>query len=325
MANPLYDVPGLGGYLASQDRRRAMGQQDMEGNIQQMKLADLLNATEKERAMQRELGSLTPEQLNDPATRQRLQMKYMPAEALKYREPPKVDTTPLITNLRAAGIEPSSPEGQKIIRDYLQRGGDSAPYLQMPTAVIGPDGKPINVSRKDAVGKIPYYPTLDAPARGGVAAAVEEGKALGEQRGMIPNKQDALTSVNNALGLLNKGIYTGAYAGIKKAGAKYTPGVDTEKATRTEEFISEIGNTIVPRLKEFGGNDSNEELKYLQRISGGDITLEEGALRAVLNRAQMKIQRGIDRVSKGLDPNGMPAQQAQPKRIKFDAQGNQVQ
>lgn len=52
MANPLYDVPGLGGFLASQDRRRAMGQQDMEGNIQQMKLADLFNQRERQKKLQ---------------------------------------------------------------------------------------------------------------------------------------------------------------------------------------------------------------------------------------------------------------------------------
>lgn len=96
MTNPLYDVPGLGGFLAAQDRRRAMGQQNMEGNIQQMKLADLFNASKAKMDMQKELGSLTPEQLNDPATLQRLRMKYAPDEALKYREPPKVDIPDLV-------------------------------------------------------------------------------------------------------------------------------------------------------------------------------------------------------------------------------------
>jgi len=113
--------------------------------------------------------------------------------------------------------------------------------------------------------------------------------------------------------MLDKGIYTGAYAQIKRGAVKWTPGVNTDKAAQTEEFLSHIGNIVIPRLKEFGGNDSNEEMRYLTRVMGGDITLEEKAIRGILNSAEFKIKRGIDRFNAGQPATtSQPAQPAQP-------------
>lgn len=122
----------------------------------------------------------------------------------------------------------------------------------------------------------------------------------------VPGRNDALFSVQKAKGLLDQGIYTGAYANIQKSAAKFTPFVDKSTAARTETFLAEIGNTVVPRLQEFGGNDSVEEMNYLKAIMGGNIELEEDAIRSILDSVEMKIQRGIDRHNKGLDANGQP-------------------
>lgn len=142
-------------------------------------------------------------------------------------------------------------------------------------------------------------------------AAGKEGFEIGEQAAMIENKYSAIDSVREAKDMLRQGIYTGYWADVGKTLAKASMGAvgDRQKAARTEQFMSYIGNTVVPRLKEFGGNDSNEEMRYLQKIMGGDITMEPEAISAILESAERKISRGIERLQRqrgALEKGKMP-------------------
>lgn len=126
------------------------------------------------------------------------------------------------------------------------------------------------------------------------------GKKLGEEVIDVKGKEAALDSVAAARKLLDggKGVYAGAYGPAQQFVAKYTGIGSADKAARTEEFLAYIGETVVPRLKEFGGNDSEQELAYLNRIMGGDITMEPKALDRILQSAETKIRKGIERLRK---------------------------
>jgi hypothetical protein len=132
------------------------------------------------------------------------------------------------------------------------------------------------------------------------AFGTAQGKGAGEAVANIQAGHDALTSVRDAVGMLDKGIYAGGYGPLQEGTAKYTMGAvgSKERVANTEEFRSHIGNTVVPRLKEFGGNDSNEEMKYLEKIMAGDTTLEPRAIRRILKSTEAKIKAGIERVQK---------------------------
>jgi hypothetical protein len=179
---------------------------------------------------------------------------------------------------------------------------------------------------KESIQPIPYidpstgkatWGTI-ADARGKTAAAydpitkqvmsqaTEVGKGRGEEIVTLPKQKGALDSVKGALSILDKGIYSGFWGPEQKAVVSATPLTDKAKAANTDEFVAYVGEIVVPRLSEFGGNDSNEELRYLRQISGGELTMQESALKNILKRAEAKIQRGVDRVSKGLDANGNP-------------------
>ena len=147
-----------------------------------------------------------------------------------------------------------------------------------------------------------------------IQSASEEGKLLGKDKGNIASKEDAMFSLQNAKKLLDEGIYTGGYADVQSGADKYNPMADKKKLERTQAFTAEIGNVVIPRLQEFGGNDSNEELRYLKGIMGGDITVGKGALEKVLKSSEEKIQRGIDRAKSANSGAG--------NVMKFDAQGN---
>ena len=96
--------------------------------------------------------------------------------------------------------------------------------------------------------------------------------------------------------MLNQGIYAGPYSQLRKGAAKYLGVGSSDKVARTEEFMSYIGDVVVARLKDFGGNDSEQELAYLNRIIGGDLEVEPKALKRILERADAKIRRGIERL-----------------------------
>lgn len=149
------------------------------------------------------------------------------------------------------------------------------------------------------------------PGEAAEAAGRKEGMEIGEQAAMIENKYSAIDSVREAKDMLKQGIYSGYWGEMGKTIAKASLGAvgDRQKAARTEQFMSYVGNTVVPRLKEFGGNDSNEEMKYLQRIMGGDITMEPEAIAAILESAERKIARGIERLQRqrgALESGKMP-------------------
>jgi len=62
--------------------------------------------------------------------------------------------------------------------------------------------------------------------------------------------------------------------------------------------MANIGEIVIPRLQQFGGNDSNEELKYLQKVVAGDQRLEPESMKRILASAEKKIRNNIARLQK---------------------------
>lgn len=142
-------------------------------------------------------------------------------------------------------------------------------------------------------------PVLNAIAKGQAQKSGEAaGTDVGKQTAAIEGKYTALNSVQDALDVVKKGIYAGGYGPLQEGLAKYSGGIlaDKQRLVNTEEFRSYIGNVVIPRLAEFGGNDSVEELKYLRSVMAGETTMESKAIERILRKAQVNIQRGITRI-----------------------------
>lgn len=167
-------------------------------------------------------------------------------------------------------------------------------------------------------------------------ASEAAGKILGAELVDVKGKESALDSIADARSLIGQGIYAGAFGPEKKFIAKYAGIGDPEKVARTEQFVAYIGETVIPRLKEFGGNDSNQELSYLTQVMGGDIRLEPKSLARILETADRKIRRGIERLRRQAEsgaknqpltstlpppaeaaPAAPPAPAQAPRRVKF--------
>jgi len=130
------------------------------------------------------------------------------------------------------------------------------------------------------------------------AAGKAAGKIIGENVANVENQYSLLTSVGDAVKLIDKGIYAGAYGPEKGLVAKFTGIGDPKKVQNTEVFMANIGEIVIPRLQQFGGNDSNEELKYLQKVVAGDQRIEPESMKRILASAEKKIRNNISRLQK---------------------------
>jgi len=142
-------------------------------------------------------------------------------------------------------------------------------------------------------------PVLGTLVAGQTKKAGEEvGKKIGENIATIDNKFETNYALTDALELLSKGIYAGGYAPLEETIAKYGAGIlgDKKRLSNTQAFKAYLAEVVIPRLKDFGGSDTIEELKYLQAASGSNTDVEPQALEQILKRAQKKINRGIERI-----------------------------
>jgi hypothetical protein len=124
-----------------------------------------------------------------------------------------------------------------------------------------------------------------------------------------------LTALEEAQKTLTSGIYSGGYGPFKEALSKYVGIGSQKRLENTELYKTVIGEVVIPRLQEFGGNDSVEELKYLRQVMAGETTLEPAVLARRLKSAELKIKAGIKR----LETQGQAVQQGQLPSVAPEA------
>jgi hypothetical protein len=128
-------------------------------------------------------------------------------------------------------------------------------------------------------------------------AAKKAGAIIGTNVANIENQFSLQTAYTDALSLLDQGIYGGAIGPERQFIAKYTGIGSPQKVQNTEVFMANIGEIVIPRLVQFGGNDSNEELKYLQNVVAGNQRLEPESMKRILKSAEKKVQNNIKRLA----------------------------
>jgi hypothetical protein len=112
------------------------------------------------------------------------------------------------------------------------------------------------------------------------------GEGLIEQR---KNAQSATTqiipSIHEARSALDQGALTGALAEprlmVQKVGALF--GFDPAQVQNTEVLRSSIGNQVLAHAKTLGANPSNTDRDYIEKVIGGQIALDEGSIRRLLD------------------------------------------
>ena len=132
----------------------------------------------------------------------------------------------------------------------------------------------------------------------------KEANRLSTELELRPSKLESIQATTDGLKLLEEGIHTGLFADMKKnldKGYGLISKQEPEKAARTEQFVSHIGNLVTAGLKLFGGSDTVEEMKYLQKIMAGDITMEPTALRNVLQSLHKKFTARLQETDRAVE------------------------
>ena len=133
------------------------------------------------------------------------------------------------------------------------------------------------------------------------AAGSATGTAAGKSAADIQKQYDADTSVQDALRMMTKGIFSGPYGPMLEKTAKYSRGAvgDLNRVVNTEEFRSHMLNIVIPRLADFGGSDTEQELKKLEEATGSDTALEPRTIKNILASIDAKIKAKIARIKAG--------------------------
>lgn len=179
-------------------------------------------------------------------------------------------------------------------------------------------GITLDPSTKQPIKRPVVGSTSDPALQRRLSAGKKSGEKLGEETADLDGKFDALDALQGAQDMLNKGIHSGYWANWKQTASKVGAG-SKEKAANTERFQSYIGNTVIPRLKEFGGNDTVEEMKYLQKVQAGEITMEPAALKSIVAEAERKLTRRVTSLRKKASAVGLPTDEPPAPRAPGSA------
>ena len=74
-------------------------------------------------------------------------------------------------------------------------------------------------------------------------------------------------------------------------------GLPQETAVNTEVFRSAMGQQVLENAKKLGANPSNVDREVIQKIIGGDIDLNEGSMRKLLDMQERWARDGIKRTN----------------------------
>jgi len=120
----------------------------------------------------------------------------------------------------------------------------------------------------------------------GKAPGVLSEEYIKKVRPEMRNIAETAGTIRQAREFLEKGIESGSGAdtlqALRSLGSKMGFEVNEDVLANTQTYQNFIGNVVIPRMAALGGNDSNEELRKLYSLSGGDITQSLGALRNTL-------------------------------------------
>lgn len=163
-------------------------------------------------------------------------------------------------------------------------------------AVAGAAGKTLEESLGAGIGKMGELLGGVLAKKQAEGAGSASGKITGEDAASIQRLFDAEAAAAVAIKKLDDGIFAGGYGPAQELLAKYKVAGSAQRLKNTQEFRAEVGNLVIPRLKDIGGNDSDNEMKYLREISGGQTDIEPDVLKNILTNYVKRLKERRQRI-----------------------------
>ena len=276
-----------GGYMAGGAIGGALGGQDpqLQMATQARQIMQQVNQNDPKSLMQ------AAQAFNTAGDVQRARALATAAQELELKQ------SQVIRNLRERPVgmsELGKLQGERA--DLVKEFGENDPRVKQYDDKIKKlsTGKTLEETMGAGLGAIASAMAGAQAKKAAEAGGTEVGKKIAD----IEGSQTALSAIKGAKDIFNKGIYAGKYGPTMEGLAGYTGGTvgSTERLANTETFRSYLGDVVIPGLKDFGGSDTVEELKYLQGVYAGDTTAQPKALKNMLERAETKITSKIGRI-----------------------------
>jgi hypothetical protein len=126
-----------------------------------------------------------------------------------------------------------------------------------------------------------------------------QGEQFTKSREVAKSAVKQITSIHEARRLLDAGVFTGAGANLKLALGKALKvgGINfaEDDIANTEAFVASIGRQTLELVKGLGAGTgiSNADRDYAERIAGGQVALDENAIRKILDINERAAKEGI--------------------------------
>lgn len=130
--------------------------------------------------------------------------------------------------------------------------------------------------------------TVHSGAKAMTKMGEEMAKSLIKEREDVQGAVAGLRSMRGAKELIDSGIITGTGANFRVALGKALTTIGFKKSddavTNSQAFAAVMGNQVAQVIKAFGAGTglSNEDRRYATKIAGGDITVDEKAIKWLL-------------------------------------------
>lgn len=243
---------------------------------------------------------LAGQSAQDEGLQQALQAKLFRSQLAKAQQKDRGKLVPIVGpdgrptyayEADAEGMQPYSKPGQ----------------MAAPVPVIGADGKPRYATREDAIGQTPYSQpqtqvnvSTDKNLYGTLAE--KQAAQYSELYSQAQSAPERIIRAQRVKSILDQGAYTGAAANFKLGFGKaarelgYDVGNEVEN---TEALASDLAASTLESIRSsgLGGGSgfSNADRDFLEKVTGGKISLEANTLRrlAELNEraARVTVQR----------------------------------
>jgi hypothetical protein len=228
-------------------------------------------------------------------------------EAIKQKMTPKEPDKPMTVSQGAALV---GPDGKELYKN------PSAPEKPNIVTLVGPDGKSAkSLDISSDGGRKTAQALLQAgwTERQGAGVNVNLGQApeksvfdrMSEITGEAQSAARSLPSFATARKALGDGTITGFAADqrlyLRKLGTLF--GMPDEAVANTETFRSAMAPTVLALVKGLGAGTaiSNADREFAEKAAGGNITLDEGSIKRLMEIGERAAQEKIKQHQSILD------------------------
>lgn len=195
------------------------------------------------------------------------ELKYRIAEGRITKEEADARAADLRREMQEAGFAQQKSMAQ-LTALFRQPREQSA-----PVAVIGPDGKPVLVSRSDAIGKTPA--AMDAETQGAISGAKQAGEAKAKRALNMAGLGETSETARGLLsGTSGKPLPTGSGIGTLYDSVAGLVGASPEGA-KESQTMKAIGGALTSKMPRMDGPQSDKDTKLYKEMAAvvGDSTV----------------------------------------------------